>query len=212
MDIENFRREYLAGGLKREDLHDNPVSQFQTWLDQTVASGITDPTAMVVASVSADGQPSQRIVLLKQVDDRGFVFYTNYNSRKAREIAGNAQVSLLFPWSTLDRQVKVCGHAEKVPVSESIKYFLSRPRDSQLAAWASDQSRQISSRDFLMNQLAHMKEKFADGEVPLPDFWGGMRVIPHEIEFWQGGEHRLHDRFVYTLNDKGEWEIHRLAP
>lgn len=212
MSIENFRREYTAGGLKREDLKADPLAQFRLWLDQTIASGLGDPTAMVVGTVSPDGQPSQRIVLLKHYDDTGFIFYTNYGSRKAQEIEGNERVSLLFPWNALDRQVKVCGRAEKISAAESLRYFLSRPRDSQLAAWASDQSRKISSRDFLMTQLAHMKEKYAEGEVPLPDFWGGIRVIPHEIEFWQGGEHRLHDRFVYQLDDGGNWSIHRLAP
>lgn len=212
MDIENFRREYLAGGLTRADLDDDPVIQFQHWLEQTVESGLGDPTAMVISTVSPAGQPSQRIVLLKQVDEKGFVFYTNFGSRKATEIEGNSRVSLLFPWNALDRQVKVCGRAEKIPASESLKYFLSRPRDSQLAAWASDQSRKISGRDFLMTQLAHMKEKFHDGEIPLPDFWGGIRVVPHEIEFWQGGEHRLHDRFIYELQGDGTWEIHQLAP
>jgi pyridoxamine 5'-phosphate oxidase len=212
MDIENFRREYVQGGLRRDDLHDNPLTQFETWLNQVVESDLIDPTAMVVSTVSAEGQPSQRIVLLKHLDDDGFVFYTNYGSRKADEIAENNRVSLLFPWNALERQVKVCGHAEKISAAESLKYFLSRPRDSQLAAWASDQSRKISSRDFLMTQLAHMKEKFSEGEVPLPDFWGGIRVRPHEIEFWQGGEHRLHDRFEYRLQDDGEWEVQRLAP
>ncbi len=212
MDIENFRREYVQGGLRREDLHANPLAQFETWLNQVVESDLIDPTAMVVSTVSSEGQPSQRIVLLKHLDDDGFVFYTNYGSRKADEIAENNRVSLLFPWNALERQVKICGRAEKISAAESLKYFLSRPRDSQLAAWASDQSRKISSRDFLMTQLAHMKEKFSEGEVPLPDFWGGIRVRPHEIEFWQGGEHRLHDRFEYRLQGDGVWEIQRLAP
>lgn len=212
MDIKNFRREYVQGGLRRDDLHDNPLTQFETWLNQVVESDLIDPTAMVVSTVSAEGQPSQRIVLLKHLDDDGLVFYTNYGSRKADEIAENNRVSLLFPWNALERQVKVCGRAEKISAAESLKYFLSRPRDSQLAAWASDQSRKISSRDFLMTQLAHMKEKFSEGEVPLPDFWGGIRVRPHEIEFWQGGEHRLHDRFEYRLQGDGEWEVQRLAP
>jgi pyridoxamine 5'-phosphate oxidase len=212
MDIENFRREYLQGGLRREELDDNPVAQFQTWLDQVVGSGLKDPTAMVISTVSDEGQPSQRIVLLKHFDKDGFIFYTNYGSRKAEEIEENNRVSLLFAWNALDRQVKICGRAEKISIAESVKYFLSRPRDSQLAAWASDQSRKITSRDFLMTQLAHMKEKFSEGEVPLPDFWGGIRVRPHEIEFWQGGEHRLHDRFEYSLQGDGEWKIERLAP
>ena len=212
MDIENFRREYLQGGLRREDLDENPTQQFQTWLDQVIGSGLKDPTAMVISTVSDDGQPSQRIVLLKHFDETGFIFYTNYGSRKAKEIAENDRVSLLFAWNALDRQVKICGRAEKISAAESVKYFLSRPRDSQLAAWASDQSRKITSRDFLMTQLAHMKEKFAEGEIPLPDFWGGIRVVPFEMEFWQGGEHRLHDRFEYTLQGDRTWEIQRLAP
>jgi pyridoxamine 5'-phosphate oxidase len=212
MDIENFRREYLQGGLNREDLQDDPIAQFKTWLSQAVESGIGDPTAMVVSTVSAEGRPSQRIVLLKHVDDDGFIFYTNYGSRKAKEIEGNNKVSLLFPWNKLDRQVKVGGTAEKISVAESAKYFMSRPRDSQLAAWASKQSRKITSREFLLTQLADMKEKFAGGEVPLPDFWGGIRVRPHEIEFWQGGEHRIHDRFEYCLQNDGSWEISQLAP
>ena len=212
MDIENFRREYLQGGLNREDLQDDPIAQFKTWLSQAVESGIGDPTAMVVSTVSAEGRPSQRIVLLKHVDDDGFIFYTNYGSRKAKEIEGNNKVSLLFPWNKLDRQVKVGGTAEKISVAESAKYFMSRPRGSQLAAWASKQSRKITSREFLLTQLANMKEKFADGEVPMPDFWGGIRVRPHEIEFWQGGEHRIHDRFEYCLQNDGSWEISQLAP
>lgn len=212
MAIEDFRREYTQGGLRREDLDANPVKQFDTWLAQTIESGLGDPTAMVVSTVSPEGQPSQRIVLLKHVDDTGFVFYTNYGSRKAVEIKHNNRVSLLFPWNALDRQVKVCGRAEKIPVADSMQYFLSRPKDSQLAAWASEQSRKISGRDFLMQQLARMKQKFADGKVPLPDSWGGIRVFPHEIEFWQGGANRLHDRFVYEKQVDGSWEISRLAP
>lgn len=212
MDIENFRREYLQGGLRREDLNENPAQQFQIWLDQVIGSGLKDPTAMVISTVSDDGQPSQRIVLLKHFDESGFIFYTNYGSRKAKEIAENDRVSLLFAWNALDRQVKIFGRAEKISVAESVKYFLSRPRDSQLAAWASNQSRKITSRDFLMTQLANMKEKFAEGEVPLPDFWGGIRVVPFEMEFWQGGEHRLHDRFEYSLQGDRTWDIQRLAP
>ena len=212
MDIQNFRREYLQGGLNREDLQDDPIAQFNTWLSQAVESGIVDPTAMVVSTVSAEGRPSQRIVLLKHVDDDGFIFYTNYGSRKAKEIEGNNKVSLLFPWNKLDRQVKVGGTAEKISVAESAKYFMSRPRGSQLAAWASKPSRKITSREFLLTQLADIKEKFAAGEVPLPDFWGGIRVRPHEVEFWQGGEHRIHDRFEYCLQNDGSWEISQLAP
>jgi pyridoxamine 5'-phosphate oxidase len=212
VELDRIRREYLQGGLRRNDLPEHPLQLFDTWQQQIIESGLLDPTAMVLATVASDGQPSQRIVLLKQLDEQGFVFYTNHGSRKAREIAGNAQVSLLFPWHGFERQVKVCGRAEQVALKESLRYFATRPRDSQLAAWASQQSSPINSRSFLMNQLAHMKEKFAKGEVPLPDFWGGIRVVPHEIEFWQGGAGRLHDRFRYRLQNDQQWLIERLAP
>ena len=212
MNLENLRREYLRGGLKREDLSDDPIAQFRLWMQQAIDMEVADPTAMVLATVSAAGQPSQRIVLLKNLDDEGFVFFTNYGSRKAREIAENPRVSLLFPWYSIDRQVKICGRAEKVPVAQSLRYFLSRPRESQLAAWASRQSSPIGSRDLLLAQLQSVKEKYAQGEIPLPDFWGGLRVRPEQIEFWQGGAHRLHDRFEYDRQGDGTWAIQRLAP
>lgn len=211
MNIDQLRREYRREGLSRADLHQDPVQQFSHWLQQAIDAGMDDPTAMTVATVSATGQPSQRIVLLKHFDEQGFVFYTNYESRKAREIAANPQVSLHFPWHGADRQVKICGRAEKVSTAESMKYFLSRPRDSQVAALVSAQSRPLSSRQMLMQQFQSMKEKFANRELPLPDFWGGYRVIPEEIEFWQGRESRLHDRFVYQRAGE-DWTISRLAP
>ncbi len=212
MNLEQFRREYLQGGLRRNDLPDDPFVLFANWQQQTIECGLLDPTAMALATVDTNGQPSQRIVLLKNLDERGFVFYTNYQSRKAREMAGNARVALLFPWHVMERQVRVCGVVEKVSMLESMKYFASRPRDSQLAAWASQQSSTLSSRQLLLGQLARMREKFGSGEVPLPDFWGGYRVIPHEIEFWQGGGNRLHDRFQYQRQPDGSWSINRLAP
>jgi pyridoxamine 5'-phosphate oxidase len=212
IELDKIRREYLSGGLRRDDLPENPLQLFEAWQQQIITLKALDPTAMVVATVGADGQPSQRIVLLKQLDAQGFVFFTNYGSRKAREIAGNPRVSLLFPWHDVERQVKVCGRAEKLGMADSLRYFASRPRDSQLAAWASQQSAPITGRSFLMNQLAQMKEKFAHGDVPLPDFWGGIRVVPHEIEFWQGGAQRLHDRFRYSLLSNQSWSIERLAP
>ena len=212
MNLEQFRREYLKGGLRSKDLPATPLELFEIWQQQAIESGLIDPTAMIVATVSAQGQPSQRTVLLKHLDDSGFVFYTNYGSRKAREIAENHRVSLLFPWHPLERQVKVCGTATKVSLAESVRYFASRPRESQLAAWASQQSRKLSTREFLLTQLEHMKQKYAHGEVPLPDFWGGFRVVPHDIEFWQGGANRLHDRFEYRLQPEGGWTVERLAP
>ncbi len=211
VDLEQIRRDYLQGGLRRGDLADDPITQFNFWLKQAVDAGMQDPTAMTVATVNAEGQPSQRIVLLKHVDERGFVFYTNYESRKAHDISVNPRVSLHFPWHLLERQVKICGEATKVSAAESLKYFSSRPTESQLAAWASAQSRPVSSRQLLMQQFNAMKEKFKQGKIPLPDYWGGYRVVPAQIEFWQGGAHRLHDRFQYTRN-QDDWSIERLAP
>jgi pyridoxamine 5'-phosphate oxidase len=181
-------------------------------MKQTIAAQIPDPSAMTIATVDAAGQPSQRIVLLKQVDERGFVFYTNLRSRKAQDLKQNPKISLHFPWHFLERQVKVCGIAEQLSSAEALKYFLTRPRESQLGAWTSQQSRPISSRALLMQQFETMKNKFAKGQIPLPDFWGGFRVKPHQIEFWQGGEHRLHDRFQYNLQQDNSWAIERLEP
>lgn len=212
MDLEQVRREYLMDGLSRENLNDNPFKQFELWLQQAIDAKLKDPTAMTLATVDAQGQPSQRIVLLKHMDERGFVFYTNYESRKAHDIAANPKVSIHFPWHTLERQVKICGTVEKVSQTESLKYFLSRPKESQLAAWASAQSKPISSRQLLMQQFNVMKDRFNKGEVPLPSFWGGYRVVPSTIEFWQGGSSRLHDRFEFSLTDSSDWHVQRLSP
>lgn len=212
LNLENLRREYLRDGLRREQLADDPIEQFERWMAQIVAAEIPDPNAMTIATVDASGQPSQRIVLLKGLDQRGFVFYTNLRSHKAQDLKQNPKISLHFPWHCLERQVKVCGVAEQMSAAESIKYFLSRPRESQLAAWASNQSRPISSRAMLMQQFEAMKNKFSNGDIPLPDFWGGFRVKPHQIEFWQGGAHRLHDRFQYTRQGDDSWDIARLEP
>ncbi|KAA3635575.1 MAG: pyridoxamine 5'-phosphate oxidase [Bacteroidetes bacterium] len=212
MDISNMREEFLLSGLERKDLFDDPVVQFEKWFKQAQESGMIEPNAMTLATVNDSGQPSVRTVLLKFFDGEGFVFYTNYESKKAKDIAGNSKVSLLFPWLDLQRQVKINGIAEKVPTAQSIKYFLSRPRGSQLGAWTSNQSSVITTRSLLLSKFEEMKSKFQDKEVPLPSFWGGYRVVPKEIEFWQGRKNRLHDRFNYTLQDNGEWQIERLAP
>lgn len=211
MDLEAIRREYLKGGLRRNDLNDNPMAQFEQWMTQAIAAQIPDPTAMTLATVSAEGEPTQRIVLLKHADEKGFVFYTNYSSRKALDIAANSKVSLHFPWHFMERQVKVNGVAHKVPMAESLAYFVTRPHESQLAAWASQQSHKVSSRQLLEMQFARMKAKFQKGQVPLPDFWGGFRVEPYRYEFWQGGANRLHDRFEYC-HQESSWAIGRLAP
>ena len=211
MSLEENRREYDYGKLSRESLLDNPFDQFTLWMNQAIEAKVQDTTAMSVATVNTQGKPWQRMVLLKGFNEQGFVFYTNLGSRKAKEIENNAQVSLHFPWLQLDRQVIVGGRAERLSTAEVIKYFLSRPRDSQLAAWASKQSSHIHSRQALETQFAQIKQKFAKGEIPLPDFWGGYRVVPEEIEFWQGGESRLHDRFCFKRDDD-EWNIARLSP
>jgi pyridoxamine 5'-phosphate oxidase len=212
MSIEDTRREYDYGHLSRDSLLDCPFEQFQLWLDQACRSPIKDPTAMTVATVNADNKPWHRAVLLKGVDKRGLVFYTNLGSRKAHDIAGNPYASLHFPWFFLDRQVSIGGRVEKVSRKEVLKYFLSRPKDSQLAAWASKQSSRLTSRQALESQFMAMKEKFAHGEIPTPDFWGGFRVVPEEFQFWQGGENRLHDRYQYSLNENKNWIITQLAP
>jgi pyridoxamine 5'-phosphate oxidase len=167
---------------------------------------------MSLATVDAENQPWQRIVLLKLFDEKGFVFFTNYESRKAQQIAVNAKVSLLFPWHVLGRQVKMTGEAEKVSTAESLKYFATRPRGSQLGAWASGQSQMISSRSILESMVESMKEKYANKDVPLPPFWGGYRVKPQTFEFWQARDSRLHDRFIYRKDEAGQWFSQRLAP
>ncbi|MEE4660071.1 MAG: pyridoxamine 5'-phosphate oxidase [Halieaceae bacterium] len=212
MELEDFRREYLQGGLNREDLLDDPIAQFEDWLAQAVAGGLADPTAMVLATVDADGKPWQRMVLLKDVGREGFVFYTNLESRKARAMAANPRVSLHFPWNVLERQVIVGGSVERLTMTEVARYFVTRPRESQLAAWASAQSQRISARQVLEEKMQELRNKFSRGEVPLPSFWGGFRVVPDEIEFWQGGANRLHDRFRYLRQDDLNWSIDRLSP
>lgn len=213
MQLQDYRREYIQGGLRRKDINDNPIAQFEHWLQQAIASGLSDPTAMTLATVDDKGMPNQRIVLLKQVDEQGFVFFTNKQSIKGQAIAFNPRVSLHFPWYPLERQVRVQGTATLLDEKEVANYFATRPKESQLAAWASEQSQVIPSRAHLLNKFESLKEQYAESDAPLPSFWGGYRVKPELIEFWQGGEHRLHDRFQYTHEaDDDRWVIERLAP
>ncbi len=211
MDIADLRREYTKGGLHRDELPLDPLDLFEKWLRQACDAKLPDPTAMSIATVDEGGRPYQRIVLLKHYDAQGFVFYTNLGSRKAQHIAKNNQVSLLFPWHTLERQVHVTGVAEPLSPLEVVKYFHSRPKDSQSAAWVSQQSSRISARSMLEAKFMELKQKFANGEIPLPSFWGGFRVRYDSIEFWQGGAHRLHDRFLFTRMAE-HWHVDRLAP
>ncbi|MDP5028937.1 MAG: pyridoxamine 5'-phosphate oxidase [Paraglaciecola sp.] len=210
--ISDIRRDYTKSGLDTENLTADPLELFDIWLQNAVDAKLDDPTAMTVATVDPSGQPSQRIVLLKDVNQGGFVFYTNLGSKKADDLKHNSKISLHFPWHMLDRQVKISGTAELLSVGDVAKYFVSRPKPSQIAAWVSKQSRPIATRQLLMSQFNEAKQKFMHGEVPLPSFWGGYRVIPHKIEFWQGGEHRMHDRFVYTLDSNKQWQTQRLMP
>lgn len=202
----------MAKGLEHGDLDSDPVKQFEVWYGEASKVKIHEPGAMSLATVDENGQPWQRIVLLKLFDENGFVFFTNYESNKASQIAANSLVSLLFPWHALGRQLKITGEVEKVSTAESLKYFTTRPRGSQLGAWASEQSSMISSRSILVTMVESIKRKYENKEVPLPPFWGGYRVKPTSFEFWQERKNRLHDRFLYQDKMQGKWVSRRLAP
>ncbi len=215
---EQLRARYSADGLARRDADPDPLAQFGRWLEQAAEAGIVEPNAMLLASVSASSAlcaPSQRSVLMKGFDENGFVFFTNHGSRKARQMRENDAVSAVFPWYALHRQVIIEGHVRRIDAGQSGAYFHSRPRQAQLGAWASRQSETLVSRRVLEEQMARITERFGDREVPLPEFWGGYRIRPHRIEFWQGRTHRLHDRILYTRHatrDGTPWEISRLFP
>jgi len=211
MKADNLRKQFMEEGLSSNDLESNPFKQFENWYQTTLSTDIAEPTAMSLATVDTENRPWQRMVLLKLFDENGFVFFTNYSSRKASHIEHNTSVSLLFPWHALGRQVKITGVAEKISTADSLKYFSTRPRGSQLGAWASTQSKVIKTRALLDTMFEQMKHKFSDGDIPLPDFWGGYRVIPDSFEFWQARDSRLHDCFYYH-RDHENWPYERLAP
>ncbi len=213
MDLSDLRQEYADRPLDVDHVDTSPFRQFEQWYREAADADLLEPNAMTLATVDADGRPSQRTVLLKYFDTDGFVFFTNYGSRKATQIASNAHVSVLFPWLPLQRQVEISGSATKVSTAETLKYFVSRPRGSQLGAWVSQQSQVVSSRSLLEAKMDELKRKFSSGKVPLPSFWGGFRIEPVRFEFWQGRPNRLHDRICY---EKGigdpSWERRRLSP
>ena len=211
-DISSMRKEYTKKALRRNDLEDNPFKQFEKWFSQAIDAELIEPNAFTLATAGADMRPSQRVVLLKMYDEKGFVFFTNYTSKKSKQIDQNGNISAHFSWLGLERQVAIEGTIEKISKAESLKYFLSRPKGSQLGAWVSHQSQIVTSKTLLEAKFENIKQKFLKGEVPFPDFWGGYIIKPRSFEFWQGGHDRLHDRFLYSLNDDSFWEINRLEP
>jgi len=211
MTLAELRREYTLAGFRRADLDPDPIAQFQKWFTQALQAEIVEPNAMTLATVGGDGQPSSRIVLLKAVDQRGFSFFTNYESRKGRELAENPKASLTFFWAGLERQISVAGAVSKLSREESEAYFAARPHGSQRGAWVSKQSQIVANREFLEKRLAEVEAQFGD-KVPMPPYWGGYVLTPHSLEFWQGRPNRLHDRLRYQKNPDGTWLIERLSP
>jgi pyridoxamine 5'-phosphate oxidase len=212
MTLSDLRKEYSLAGLTEKDLARDPYRQFDKWFQEAEAAKIHEPNAAVLSTASKDGRPSSRMVLLKGIDGRGFVFYTNYSSRKGMDMESNPRVSFIFPWVNLERQVIIEGPVTKTTREESEAYFHIRPRASQLAAWASSQSSIISGREALEESMKATEKKFAGVEAPLPPHWGGYRIVPETVEFWQGRRSRLHDRLRYRREASGAWTIERLSP
>jgi pyridoxamine 5'-phosphate oxidase len=210
--ISHLRKEYTIAGLTENELDPNPFRQFRNWLNQAVEAGLPEPTAMTLATATKDGKPSARMVLLKHFDEEGFVFFTNYESRKGRELLRNPVAALVFYWVELERQVRIIGAAKKVSREESEQYFRTRPIGSQFAAWASKQSEILQSRQEIEKRVLELGMRYTNKEIPTPPAWGGFRIKPTEIEFWQGRPNRLHDRLRYALARGGKWKIVRLSP
>jgi pyridoxamine 5'-phosphate oxidase len=212
MSIADMRREYARARLDEADVSHDPFVEFARWFAEAREAELPDPTAMTLATATADGAPSARIVLLKAFDERGFVFFTDYRSRKGAELEANPRAALVFYWGELDRQVRITGAVDRTSQEDSERYFSSRPLGSRLGAWASHQSRVIPGRAALEADLREVEARFGDGDVPLPEHWGGYRVTPEAIEFWQGRESRLHDRIRYVREAGGRWKVERLSP
>ncbi|CAA6805107.1 MAG: Pyridoxamine 5'-phosphate oxidase (EC [uncultured Sulfurovum sp.] len=211
-DLSTMREEYTTKGLHRQDIDENPFGQFELWFNQAVEAKLIEPNAMTLSTVGTDLKPSQRTVLMKRYDEEGLVFFSNYGSKKSKQIAQNSHVAVHFAWLGLERQLRIEGTIEEISKSASLKYFLSRPRGSQIGAWVSHQSEVVTSRSILEEKFDQMRSKFAKGEIPFPERWGGYLIRPSLFEFWQGGKDRLHDRFEYHLEDNGVWSIKRLEP
>lgn len=212
ISVAALRKDYTKQGLRETDLNPNPVQQFKKWFEQAIAAQLPEPNAMTIATATKDGKPTARMVLLKDFDDRGFVFYTNYESHKGQQLTENPQAALVFWWAELERQVRIEGQVTQVSAQESDEYFHSRPLNSQLGAWVSHQSQEIASYEVLEQRLAQLQAKYAEQVIPRPAHWGGFRVIPREIEFWQGRPSRLHDRLLYLQQSDRSWLIKRLSP
>jgi pyridoxamine 5'-phosphate oxidase len=210
-EVAALRKEYTHAGLKEADMDPDPVAQFRVWFEKAIDADLHEPNAMILATATTDGKPSARTVLLKGYDERGFVFYTNYEGRKSGELEVNPMCALLFYWGELERQIRIEGRASRLSGEESDAYYTSRPRGSRLGAWASEQSRPVENRSLLEERLRALEKEYEGREIPRPPFWGGYRVNPHTIEFWQGRENRLHDRLVYHRTG-GSWKIERLQP